>query len=184
MIAKQISTKNSGHGLVPLWQCTRQRGWIRSQILNNQFREREKVESTYFAAMEYSALYSCNFCKFNPVKWSSLILPVPKRVSFSVLMGYLVTMSCVPCDNLCWRFYFCCEPWESRDWRVCQCCGEWFVCHKGLSAIRGLPSASLLSVQTVHPHQQRRQGVSVFFPLQHWQQLAVVSCSDLGSCSF
>ena len=106
MIAKQISTKNSGHGLVPLWQCTRQRGWIRSQILNNQFREREKVESTYFAAMEYSALYSCNFCKFNPVKWSSLILPVPKRVSFSVLMGYLVTMSCVPGDNLCWRYIF------------------------------------------------------------------------------
>ena len=42
MIEKQISTKSSGHGLVPLWQCTRQRGWIRSQILNNQFRERER----------------------------------------------------------------------------------------------------------------------------------------------
>ena len=34
--------KSSGHGLVLLWQCTRQRGWIRSQILNNQFRERER----------------------------------------------------------------------------------------------------------------------------------------------
>ena len=154
----------------------------------------------YFAAMEYSALYSCNFCKFNPVNRSSLILPVPKRVSFSVLMSNGISCYNELCvwpvshirgaggrkrDCLCWRLYFCSKRWESRGSRVCQCCGDRFVGHKGVSDISGHTSASsassLLSVQTVHPH-TTSTGVSVFFPLQHWQQLAVVSLLQWPWC--
>lgn len=164
MIENQTGTKSSGHGSFPLWQCTRQRGWIRSQILNNQFRERKLNQRTLRWNIQF--LYSCDFCESNPVNRSSLILPVPNRVSSSVLMGYLVTMNCVASVTHSRRL----QKWQfvltfrflQQAVRVSRVVTYLSAGHKGLSSICGHTSASLLSVQTVHPYSTRQNSLCIF----------------------
>ena len=77
--------------------------------------------------MEYSALYSCNFCKSNPVNRSSLILPVPKRqlLCANGVSGYYErcgqchTFEAVAKVTFCADVYIFAASGESLETREC-----------------------------------------------------------------